>query len=158
MNKKQGKAYAVVTLDLLYKMKVTITPELLDKQMGLIYDLYDEEQIEHEYEQIIENNKIINKSISGRANAFIVNIFDSSTNQKQTIEKFCRNTTMELGKIYFTPPGENSAKFYELIKDIRSKSMDVLLVTVFSLYAISTREWAVIVKLCRENGINIVEI
>ncbi len=158
MNKKQGKAYAAVTLDLLYKMKVKVTPEILSKQIDLIYDLYDEDQIENEYEQLIENNKIFNINISGRANAYIINIFDTSTHQKQRIEKLCRNATIELGKIYVTQPGENSEKFYELIRDIRCKNMDVLIVNIFSLYAISSKEWAVIVKLCRENKINIVEV
>lgn len=158
MNRSQGKAYAALTLDLLYKMRITITPEVLAKQMDIIYDLYDEEQVEKEYEQILENNKIFNKSISGRANTYIVNIFDSSSHQKQTIENFCKKTTIELGKIYITPPGQNSERYYELIRDIRNKSMDVLIVTIFSLYAMSSEEWAIIVKLCRENDINIVEI
>lgn len=158
MNKNQGKAYAAITLDLLYKMKITITPEVLAKQMEIVYDLYDEEEVEKQYEQIIENNKIFNKNISGRANAYVVNIFDSSIQQKQTIERFCKNSTIELGKIYVTPTGQNSEKFYELIRDIRNKSMDVLVVTVFSIYAIASKEWAIIVKLCRENEINIVEI
>lgn len=158
MNKNQAKAYAAITLDLLYKMKITITPEILAKQMNIIYDLYDEEEVEKQYEQMIENNKIFNKNISGRANTYIVNIFDSSTQQKQSIERFCKNSTIELGKVYVTPIGQNTEKFYELIRDIRNKSMDVLIVTVFSIYAMSDQEWAVIVKLCRENEINIVEI
>lgn len=158
MNRSQGKAYAALTLDLLYKMKITITPEVLAKQMDITYDLYDENQVEKEYEQILENNKIFNKGISGRANTYIVNIFDSATHQKQSIEKFCKSTTVELGKIYVTPPGQNSEKYYELIRDIRNKSMDVLIITIFSLYSMSSEEWAIIVKLCRENEINIVEI
>ncbi len=158
MNKNQSKAYAAITLDLLYKMKITITPEILYKQMNIIYDLYDEEEVEKQYEQIIENNKIFNNNISGRANTYIVNIFDSSTQQKQLIERFCKNCSIELGKIYVTQMGENSENFYELIRDIRNKSMDVLIVTIFSIYAMSNKEWAVIVKLCRENEINIVEI
>lgn len=158
MNRNQGKAYAAITLDLLYKMKIRITPEILAKQMELIYDLYDEDEVEKEYNQIIENNKIFNKSISGRANTYIVNIFDTSIHQKQQIERFCKNTTVELGKMYVTPPGQNSEKFYELIRDIRNKAMDILVVTIFSIYAIPSKEWAVIVKLCRENEINIVEI
>ena len=99
MNKNQSKAYAAITLDLLYKMKITITPEILYKQMNIIYDLYDEEEVEKQYEQIIENNKIFNNNISGRANTYIVNIFDSSTQQKQLIERFCKNCSIELGKI-----------------------------------------------------------
>lgn len=158
MNKNQGKAYAALTLDLLYKMKITITPEVLAKQMDITYDLYTEEQAEKEYQQLLENNTSFNHNINGRANTYIVNIFDSAPYQKQTIEKFCKNTTIELGKIYVTPPGLNSEKYYELIRDIRNKTMDVLIVTIFSLYAMSSEEWAIIVKLCRENDINIVEI
>lgn len=158
MNRNQGKAYAAITLDLLYKMKIKITPEVLADQMNLIYDLYDEDEVETEYKQIIENNKIFNKNISGRANAFIVNIFDSSVQQKNAVERFCKNSTVELGKVYITPPGENQEIFYQLIRDIRSKLMEVLIVSLFSIYAMSDREWAIIVKLCRENQINIVEI
>lgn len=158
MNRNQGKAYAAITLDLLYKMKIKITPEVLADQMNLIYDLYDEDEVETEYKQIIENNKIFNKNISGRANVFIVNIFDSSVQQKNAVERFCKNSTVELGKVYVMPPGENQERFYELVRDIRSKSMDVLIVSLFSIYAMSDREWAIIVKLCRENQINIVEI
>lgn len=158
MNRNQGKAYAAITLDLLNKMKIAITPEVLAKQMDFTYDLYDEEQVEKEYEHLIQNNQEPYQNINGRANAYIVNIFDSSAHQKQSIEKFCKNTTVELGKLYITPPGENSEKFYELIRDIRNKSIDVLIVTIFSLYAMASEEWAIIVKLCRENDINIVEI
>ena len=158
MNKNQAKAYAAITLDLLYKMKITITPEVLANQMNIIFDLYNEEVVEKQYEQMIENNKIFNKNISGRANTYIVNIFDSSTQQKQSIERFCKKSTIELGKVYATPIGQNTEKFYELIRDIRNKAMDVLIVIVFSIYAMSDQEWAVIVKLCRENEINIVEI
>ena len=39
MNKEQGIAYAAITLDLLYKMKEKISPEILADQMNLIYDL-----------------------------------------------------------------------------------------------------------------------
>ena len=158
MNKNQGKAYAALTLDLLNKMKITITPEVLAKQMDITYDLYDEEQAEKEYQKLMEDNTTFTQSINGRANTYIVNIFDSAPHQKQTIEKFCKNTTIKLGKIYVTPPGQNSEKYYELIRDIRNKTMDVLIVTIFSLYAMSSEEWAVVVKLCRENDVNIVEI
>ena len=158
MNKSQGKAYATITLDLLQKTKLSITPEILAKQMDIIYDIYDEETIEKEYEKMIENNKLFTNNINGKAHSYIVNIFESSLQQKQAIERFCKNTSLELGKIYITPPGANSDRFYELIKDIRSKGMDVLIVSVFSIYAMPDKEWAVIVKLCREYGINIVEV
>lgn len=158
MNRNQAKAYAGIALDMLFNMKVSITPEDLTKQMNLIYDIYDEEEIEKEYEILIEKNKVLTKNISGRANCYIVNIFDSSIQQRQAIERFCKNSTLELGKVYITSPRQNTDNFYELIKDIRNKAMDVLIVSVFSIYAISDREWAVIVKLCRENSINIVEV
>ena len=105
-----------------------------------------------------ENNKIFNKDISGRANTYIINIFETSTQQKQAVERFCKNSSLELGKIYTAPIGENADKYYELIKDIRNKAMDVLIITIFSIYAMSHEEWAIIVKLCRRNDINIVEI
>lgn len=90
--------------------------------------------------------------------AYIVNIFDSASQQKQMIEKFCKNTTLEITNTYITTAEQNSEKLYELIRDIKNKVMDVLIVTVFSIYSILDKEWAVIVKLCRDNNINIVEI
>ena len=63
MNKNQGKAYAALTLDLLNKMKITITPEVLAKQMDITYDLYDEEQAEKEYQKLMENNTTFTQSI-----------------------------------------------------------------------------------------------
>lgn len=158
MDRNQGTAYAAIALDLLYKMKVRITPEILAKQMDLTYDLYTLDEIEKEYEKMKESNKTILKNVTGRANCYIINIFDSSLQQKQAIEKFCKNSTLELGKIYVTPPGQNSEKFYELIRDIRSKSMDVLIISIFSIYAMEDEERAIIVKLCRKNNINIIEI
>lgn len=50
MNKKQGIAYAAITLDLLYKMKEKVSPQILADQMQLIYDLYDLDEIEAEYD------------------------------------------------------------------------------------------------------------
>ena len=128
ISKKQGMCYAALTLDLLYKMKIKITPEIFAEQMKLTYDLYEQDEVEREYELMKENNKIFNKDISGRANTYIA------------------------------PIGENADKYYELIKDIRNKAMDVLIITIFSIYAMSHEEWAIIVKLCRRNDINIVEI
>lgn len=158
MDRNQGTAYAALALDLLYKMKIRITPEMLAKQMDLTYDLYTLDEVEKEYEQMKENNKTIQKDISGRANCYIINIFDSGSQQKQAIEKFCKNSTLELGKIYITSPGQNSEKLYELIRDIRSKAMDVLIITIFSLYAMDDEERAIIIKLCRKNNINIIEV
>ena len=158
ISKKQGLCYAALTLDLLSKMKIKIAPEIFAEQMELPYDLYEQEEVEREYELMKENNKIFNKDISGRANTYIINIFETSTQQKQAVERFCKNSSLELGKIYTAPIGENADKYYELIKDIRNKAMDVLIITIFSIYAMSHEEWAIIVKLCRRNDINIVEI
>ncbi len=157
MNKKQGIAYATITLDLLYKMKIKITPEIFAEQMKIVYDLYDLDEVEDEYNNMIENNKIIYKSLKGRANCYIINIFDSVNTQKKAIEKFC-GENIEIGKIYVTPPGQNQEKYYELIRDIRNKSMDILFMTVFTIIGMSDIERAVIVKLCRENNITFVEI
>lgn len=158
ISKKQGMCYAALTLDLLYKMKIKITPEIFAEQMKLTYDLYEQDEVEREYELMKENNRIFNKDISGRANTYIINIFETSTQQKQAVERFCKNSSLELGTVYTAPIGENAEMYYKLIRDIRNKAMDVLIITIFSIYAMSHEEWAIVVKLCRRNGINIVEI
>lgn len=157
MNKKQGIAYGAITLDLLYKMKIKITPEIFAEQMKIVYDLYDLEEIENEFNNMLENNKILTKSLSGRANCYIVNIFGSAKEQKVAVKRFCGNN-IELGRIYVTPPGENSEKYYELIRDIRNKNMDILFMTIFTILGMSDEERAVIVKLCRKNNITLVEV
>jgi len=157
MNKKQAIAYGAITLDLLYKMKVKITPEVFANQMNLIYDLYSLDEIETEYDNMMQNNRILDKNISGRANCYIVNLFDSARQQKEMIEGFC-NRNIQLGRMYITPPGENSDKFYELIKDIRNKSMDILIMTIFTILGMSEEERTLIVKLCRKNNIILIEI
>ena len=68
------------------------------------------------------------------------------------------NTTLEIGKFYITSPGENSEKFYELVQDITNKTIEVLIINIFSVYAMDNIERAIIVKLCRKNNINIIEI
>lgn len=157
MNKNQAVAYGAITLDLLYKMKVKITPEIFAKQMNLICDLYNLDEIETEYNNVIENNKILEQGISGRANCYIVNIFNSVKQQKEMIKRFSGGN-VKLGRIYITPPGENSDKYYELIKDIRNKNMDLLIMTVFTILGMSQEERDVIVKLCRKNDIILIEI
>ena len=49
ITKKQGKAYAAITLDLLYKMKIKTNPEVLAEQMELIYNLYEADEVEDLY-------------------------------------------------------------------------------------------------------------
>lgn len=158
MDRNQGKAYAALALDLLYKMKIKITPELLAKQIDLTYDAYTIDEVEEAYEQMKKNNKTIIKNTNGKTNCYIVNIFDTSSQQKQAIERFCKNSTLELNKFYITAPGKNSEKFYELIRDIRNKSMEVLIISIFSIYGMDDEEREKIVKLCRKNSINIIEI
>lgn len=157
ITKKQGRAYAAIALDLLYKMKTKVSPEILAEQMGLTYDLYDECEIEEIYNNMIQNNKTLEKNISGRTNCYIINIHNSVKQQTELLRKFCSNR-IEIGKIYITPPGENADKYYELIKDIRNKNMDILLMNVFTLFGMSEREKNLIIHLCRENKILFVEI
>ena len=108
ISKKQGMCYAALTLDLLYKMKIKITPEIFAEQMKLTYDLYEQDEVEREYELMKENNRIFNKDISGRANTYIINIFETSTQQKQAVERFCKNSSLELGTVYTAPIGEHA--------------------------------------------------
>ena len=158
MNEYQGKAYAAITLDLLYKMKVKVSPEILAEQMDLIYDLYDFDEIEQEYEKLIKTNKTIFRNTKGRVGGYIVNLYDSSLEQIKNIEKFCFKHKLTLGRLYITRPGENSEKYYELIRDIRNKEIDVLIITIFSLLGMSVEEYSVLVKICRINNVNIIEV
>ncbi|MBQ6991975.1 MAG: hypothetical protein IJN50_03570 [Clostridia bacterium] len=158
MNEYQGKAYAAITLDLLYKMKVKVSPEILAEQMDLIYDLYDFDEIEQEYEKLIKTNKTIFRNTKGRVGGYIVNLYDSSLEQIKNIEKFCFKHKLTLGRLYITRPGENSEKYYELIRDIRNKEIDVLIITIFSLLGMSVEEYAILVKICRINKVNIIEV
>lgn len=158
MNEYQGKAYAAITLDLLYKMKVKVSPEVLAEQMDLIYDLYDFGEIEQEYEKLIKTNKTIFRNTKGRVGGYIVNLYDSSLEQIKNIEKFCFKHKLTLGRLYVTRPGENSEKYYELIRDIRNKEIDVLIITIFSLLGMSVEEYAILVKICRINNVNIIEV
>lgn len=157
MNREQAKAYGAITLDLLYKMKIKITPKILAEQMDLVFDLYDLNEVQQEYNNMIENNKILTKNISGKANCYIINVFNSAQKQKETIEKFC-GTKIEIGRIYISPPGQNSEKYYELIRDIRNKNMDILFMTIFTIFGMSDEERAIIVNLCRKNNITLVEV
>ena len=157
ITKKQGIAYATITLDLLYKMKIKVNHENFSEQMKLIYDLYEPDEVEELYENIKRNNKIIQKSISGKANCYVVNSYNSREKQMKIIRNFCKNK-VELGKVYVTSPGENTDAYYKLIQDIRNKNMDILLMNIFTILGMSERELAMIIHLCRENEIIFVEI
>lgn len=157
ITKKQGKAYASITLDLLYKMKVKVTPESFENQLDLTYDLYDCNEVEDIYKNMKQNNKIINKNMRGKANLYVVNLYNSSKTQIELFRKFCKGN-IEIGKMYITPPGENADNYYELIKDIRNKNMDILLMSIFTILGMSEREIGIIVHLCRENEIMLIEI
>ena len=89
--KKQGIAYATITLDLLYKMRVKISTESFAEQMRLIYDLYEPEEVVDLYENIKRNNKVIEQSISGKANCYIVNSYNSREKQMNMIRNFCKD-------------------------------------------------------------------
>lgn len=157
MNNKQAISYGAITLDLLYKMKIKVTPKIFADQMKIVLDLYDEDEIEQQYDNILENNEIFTKNLSGRANSYIINIYNSAKEQKEMIERYCGNN-IELGRMYITPPGQNSEHYYELIRDIRNKTMDILFMSIFTILAMNEEERAVIVKLCRKNNIIIVEV
>lgn len=157
ITKKQGKAYAAITLDLLYKMKVKINPEILSKQMELIYDLYEPKEVEKIYINMLQNNKIIHKSVRGRANCYIINSYNSINEQTKRIKEFCSNK-IELGKMYITEPGENVDIYYKLIQDIRNKSMDLLIMNIFTILGMSEKELDVVIHLCRKNQITFIEV
>ena len=155
--KKQGIAYATITLDLLYKMRVKISTESFAEQMRLIYDLYEPEEVVDLYENIKRNNKVIEQSISGKANCYIVNSYNSREKQMNMIRNFCKDR-VELGKVYISTPGENTDAYYKLIQDIRNKNMDILLMNIFTIFGMSERELSMVIHLCRENAITFVEI
>lgn len=157
ITKTQSKAYAAITLDLLYKMKLKVNPESLAEQMNYTFDLYEPDEIENIYKTMIDNNKIIKCNTSGKANCYIVNTHNSIKNQVEIARKFC-NQNIELGKIYVAPPGENADDYYELIKDIRNKNMDILLLSIFTILGMSEREFSMVKHLCRENEIVLIEI
>ena len=155
--KKQGIAYATITLDLLYKMRVKISTESFAEQMRLIYDLYEPEEVVELYENIKRNNKVIEQSISGKANCYIVNSYNSREKQMNMIRNFCKDR-VELGKVYISTIGENTDAYYKLIQDIRNKNMDILLMNIFTIFGMSERELSMVIHLCRENEITFVEI
>lgn len=157
MNKEQAKAYATVTLDLLFKMKVKITPMALSEQMELIYDLYDLDEIISEYSKI-KNNKTFVKSTSSKANCYIVNVFNTADKQRKDFEEYCKKAKIEIGETYITDTKSNSEVFYKLIKDIRNKEMGILILNTLSYYSIPAEELAAIVRICRKNNILIIEI
>lgn len=157
ITEKQGIAYATITLDLLYKMKIKVNHKNFSEQMKLIYDLYEPDEVEELYENIERNNKIIEKAISGKANCYVVNSYNSREKQMQIIRNFCKDN-IEIGKIYISTPGENADAYYKLIQDIRNKNMDILLMNIFTILGMSERELAMIIHLCRDNNIIFVEI
>lgn len=157
ITEKQGKAYAAITLDLLYKMKIKVNPEVLSEQMELIYDLYEPNEVEEIYDNMIQNNRILLNNISGRANCYIINAYGSSKKQIRMVRQFCNNK-IEIGKMYITQPGENADIYYQLIKDIRNKNMDILIMNVFTILGMSEKELNMVIHLCRKNHIIFVEI
>ena len=157
ITEKQGIAYATITLDLLYKMKVKVNHKNFSEQMKLIYDLYEPEEVVELYENIKRNNKVIEQSISGKATCYIVNSYNSREKQMNMIRNFCKDR-VELGKVYISTPGENTDAYYKLIQDIRNKNMDILLMNIFTIFGMSERELSIVIHLCRENEITFVEI
>lgn len=157
ITKKQGISYATITLDLLYKMKVKISNETFSEQMRIVYDLYEPEEVEELFENIKRNNKIIENSIAGRANCYVINIYNTKEKQLNLLRKFCKDK-IELGRVYITSPGENADAYYKLVQDIRNKNMDFLFMNIFTILGMSEKELSIIRHLCRENKIIFVEI
>lgn len=158
MNENQAKAYAAITLNLLYKMKVKVSPEVLTEQMDLVFDLYDPEEVENEYNKLINSNRIISRKNNSRVGSYIIDVFNSANEQLNTIDEFCKKHKMLIKKIFIAPPGINQEKYYEMIRDIRNKEIDVLIVAGLTILGFSTEEYAVLVKLCRKHDVNIIEI
>ena len=67
ITEKQGIAYATITLDLLYKMKVKVNHKNFSEQMNLIYDLYEPDEEERLLEIIESNKKLKVEAFSGKA-------------------------------------------------------------------------------------------
>ena len=124
---------------------------------GEVEQLYEADEVEDLYSNMVQNNKILLKNISGRANCYIVNLYDSSKRQMNMIRNFCKKN-IEIGRIYMTTPGENSDTYYKLIQDIRNKNMDILIMNVFTILGMSERELNMVIHLCRENNIIFLEI
>ena len=158
MNEDQAKAYAAITLNLLYKMKVKVSPEVLAEQMTLVFDLYDPEEVEAEYDKLIKANRIMLRKNNSRVGSYIIDVFNSANEQLNTIDEFCKKHKMLIKKIFIAPPGINQEKYYELIRDIRNKEIDVLIVAGLTILGISTEEYAVLVKICRKYEVNLIEI
>lgn len=158
MNENQAKAYGAITLNLLYKMKVKVTPEALADQMTLVFDLYDPEEVEKEYMKLINSNKVMLRKNNSRVGTYIIDVFNSAKEQLNTIDEFCKKQKMLIKKIFIAPPGINQEKYYELIRDIRNKEIDVLIVAGLTILGISTEEYAVLVKICRKYEVNLIEI
>lgn len=93
----------------------------------------------------------------GKANCYIINFNSTVDKQLEALRKFCGNN-IEIGKIYVTPTGDNTDKYYELIKDIINKKMDILFMNIYTIFAMNEREKGMIVHLCRKSKIIYVEI
>ncbi len=158
MNKNQAKAYAAVTLDILHKINVKITPKILAEEMDLIYDLYDLDEILEEYDKLDGINSGKKENISGIASCYIINGLGTEELQKNSFNVFCKNKKLTVGEIYITNEKENSEVFYHLVKDIRDRKMNILFLNIYTYYLLTEEELAAITKLCRKNNIIIVEI
>ena len=157
ITKSQAKAYAAISLDFLRKVKIKVSPYALEEQMEMMYALYEPDEAEKLYSFFKENNKTITSKLKGKARCYIVNNFDSKGKQLNIIKRFCKNR-ITIEKMYITTPGENRDIYYELIKDIRDKSMDILMVNIFTILGMSERKLAIIKRLCRENNITYLEV
>lgn len=93
----------------------------------------------------------------GKVSCFIVNINNSINRQTKMVRHFCKDKLI-IEKIYVIDPGDTPKKYYELIKDIKNKSMDILLINIFTFLGLSEKETGTIINLCREYEITVIEV
>ncbi len=151
--------YATITLSLMIKTKIKATPKNIATQMDLVFDLYDIEDLEEQRNKIMKEDRLFHNMQGKRVGYYMIDIFNSLNKQEEIIEKFCSNSELKLVRKYISPIGKQTDEFYEIINDIRNKNIDILVINVFSLYAIQDNEdKKSIVKQCRKNGIHFIEI
>ncbi len=93
----------------------------------------------------------------GKASFYIINSYNTANKQIELARRFCKNN-IEIGKMYISQVGENTDKYYELIKDIRNKNMDILVMSIFTIFSMNEAEKNMIIHLCRKNNILYIEI
>lgn len=92
-----------------------------------------------------------------KANYYIVNIQNSLNKQMEMANRYCKDT-ISIQKTYIDIPDKNDENYYQLVKDIKEKNMQILMINIYTILGLSKRELSIIVRLCRENDIILIEI